>query len=99
MTSVIEKLIEKQKEEIYKFLCLTHLQYPLINQKKLLDLWCKEQKIPTSYFDNYIKLNYISCPLCRKKQLVDNSWNFHCSYCPHYQGPAQCTNYCCLIKN
>jgi hypothetical protein len=85
-----------QKEEVYKLICVMAEQYPNISKEILIQLWCNEQNMDKSIFDDLIGLSYVPCPSCQKLQLVDDPWNFHCQYCPHYTGPAQCVYHCCL---
>jgi len=38
------------------------------------------------------------CASCGRNNIIpfENLYSFHCQYCPHYNGSAQCTNSCCL---
>lgn len=38
----------------------------------------------------------VRCDACGNDIKVADGSNYHCSRCPHYCGPAQCTNECCF---
>ena len=83
-----------EMEEIYKYICEISIKLG-IKKENLIKLWCEEQKIYESVFDEYLALKYVSCPSCHKMQLVSDEFNFHCTFCPHYNGYTQCIFSCC----
>ncbi len=66
-------------EEIYKYICEISIKLS-IKKENLIKLWCEEQKIYESVFDEYLALKYVSCTSCHKMQLVSDEFNFHCTF-------------------
>jgi hypothetical protein len=46
----------------------------------------------------FLKLKTVSVQLVEKEQVVENPFDFHCAYCPHYYGQSQRDNSCCDRK-
>lgn len=82
-------------EDVYKFICIINQTYN-VPKKTLIEMWCKTTASSTDLFLELADLDLATCDSCGKEQFVPDTFNFHCNYCPHYYGPAQCNNYCCI---
>lgn len=95
MSPLLQLLEEHLIENVYKFICAVSATLEL-PKHELMELWCREQRKPLSVFDELKDLSLATCFNCGGEQLVLDAWNYHCQKCPHYFGPAQCTNPCCI---
>lgn len=94
MPKVPELIISSTVIEIYKFLCLLSNEYYKLDLYQLMKMWCESQNISQSVFELMPGV-YKACFRCEKHQFVDDIKNFHCAFCGHYEGPAQCIFSCC----